>query len=87
MKLWIGCGLHLRVKIFTHTPHPSSFGFTGEIAIPSHGLATRAQSYPWILVAFATFIYFIWLFCIGRKPDKGYEREMCPWAISKYFGD
>jgi hypothetical protein len=23
----------------------------------------------------------------GLSTDPGSEREMCPWAISKYFGD
>jgi hypothetical protein len=23
----------------------------------------------------------------GRSPMRESEREMCPWAISKYFGD
>ena len=42
----------------------------------------------WVLIWIDFVFVLLALYCVGINHQKGeIEREMCPWAISKYFGD
>jgi hypothetical protein len=42
----------------------------------------------WVLICIDIALVLVALYCVGINHQKGeIEREMCPWAISKYFGD
>jgi hypothetical protein len=42
----------------------------------------------WVLICVDVALLLVAFCCVGINHQKGeIEREMCPWAISKYFGD
>ena len=46
------------------------------------------QKQFFVLICVDVALLLVALCCVGINHQKGeIEREMCPWAISKYFGD
>ena len=42
----------------------------------------------WVFICIDVALLLVAFYCVGINHQKGeIEREMCPWAISKYFGD
>jgi hypothetical protein len=42
----------------------------------------------WVFICIDVALPLVAFYCVGINHQKGeVEREMCPWAISKYFGD
>jgi hypothetical protein len=52
------------------------------LKFPPMSKVTRFTAFPYFLICVSIFLYLVfYLTCLV------FEREMCLWAISKYFGD